>query len=305
MAKAKKEFNTKLYAVVVFVVVASLLATITTLTYKSKYTAFSPEKTAIAFTKSIVETGDGYNAYKNSLISKNEKYGDFIRKNYIYPVIYAESEYKIGDDTKSLIGLNDEKYMSDKSKNDDGTLSGKVIDTMYPYYEQLITELGGWDNSDEFFTKYFEKLCIVREEIFGDKYMTDEIMFTALESNVLTYGESLTGTEDEYDKNTGIQTSFKAIGKYQNKFGEDYAFSYSVKSTDEIKIENYKSSVDKAMLESYGVSVDDINSALTCTVEISANENAVAEQALTLVKIGSSWYVDNTDINTSALYKIG
>ena len=62
----KKEFNLKIYAAVVFFVIAGLLATITVATYKSRYNGFSPEKTATAFVQSIVETGDGYNAYKNT-----------------------------------------------------------------------------------------------------------------------------------------------------------------------------------------------------------------------------------------------
>ena len=88
----------------------------------------------------------------------------------------------------------------------------------------------GWDDYDTIFTKYFAKLVEVRKEVFGDDYITDEIMFTALEGNVATYGESLTGTEDEFDKNTGKQTSFKSIGAYQTAYGEDYKFTTAVKS---------------------------------------------------------------------------
>ena len=54
----KKEFNLKIYAAVVFFVIAGLLATITVATYKSRYNGFSPEKTATAFVQSIVETGE-------------------------------------------------------------------------------------------------------------------------------------------------------------------------------------------------------------------------------------------------------
>ena len=113
MAKVKKELNTKLYAVIVFFVVAALLAGITTVTFRTKYNGFNPEKVAVAYVESIVNRGDGYNAYKNSIISKNYKYGDYIREYYMYPVIYAESGYKPGDDISALKGYNDESFMSD------------------------------------------------------------------------------------------------------------------------------------------------------------------------------------------------
>ena len=43
---------------------------------------------------------------------------------------------------------------------------------------------------------YFAKYQQVRGQVFGDSYLDDEGMFTALEANVKTYGESLTGTEE-------------------------------------------------------------------------------------------------------------
>ena len=134
MAKQEKTFNTKLYALVVFLLVAAILAVSTVATFSSKYIAFKPEKVAQAYADTIVQTGDGYNANKYALVSKSEKYGDFIRKFYMYPVIYKDAGYKPGDDTKNLKGLNDDSYKSDKTKNDDGTLTGQVTAAMYPYY---------------------------------------------------------------------------------------------------------------------------------------------------------------------------
>ncbi len=306
MAKNSKEFNTKLYAVIVFFLIAAILATITVTTYKSKYTAFSPEKIATAFTETIVNRGDGYNAYKNALISKNYKYGDYIREYYMYPVIYAESNYKPGDSTDDLKGLNDESYMSDKTKNDTGALAGQVIDTMYPYYEQLLKELNGWDNYDVFFTKYFAKLVEVRKEIFGDKYMTDEIMFTALEANVATYGDKLTGTEDIVDENTGIKTSTKSTGVYEKAYGEDYKFTYEVENVRNINDLSYyydnKDSSIAPYLDKYKIGIKDITEAKTVTVAVKANGETVATQEVNVVKINSSWYVDNTTVDTSELY---
>ena len=303
----KKGFNLKIYAAITFFVIAGLLAAITVTTYTNRYNGFSPEKTAIAFVQSIVETGDGYNAYKNTIVSKNYKYGDFIREYYMYPVIYAECDYEIGADRDNLKGFNDDSFKGEKTLNDDGTLSGQVIDTMYDYYADLMKKYNGWDNYDGVFTDYFKKLCQVREEVFGDKYMTDEIMFTALESNVRTYGESLTGTEDEFDANTGIQTSVKTTGAYQKAFGEDYKFTYEVKETVDLSCSNAPWSViDKHadMLETYKTSTDDMSALNYVVVEIKANGKTIATQNVNVVKINSTWYVDNTTIDTSALYEI-
>lgn len=301
----KKEFNAKLYAVAVFFIVASLLATTAVVTYKSRYNGFSAEKTATVFVQSIVETGDGYNAYKNTVVSKNYKYGDFIRVNYMYPIIYSLSGYIPNDDIKKLKGYNDNSFKGEKTTTDDGTLSGEVIAKMYDYYVSLTEKYGSWDNYDEFFTEYFRELYRVRQEIFGDKYITDEIMFTALEANVASYGEHLTGTEDEYDTNTGIQTSVKTTGLYEKAFGENYKFVYetiNIKSMDDISY--YTESETSTLLEQYKISADEITEVKTVTIAVKVNGNTVATQELNVVKINSTWYVDNTSADTSALYKI-
>lgn len=297
----EKTFNLKIYGAIAFFAVAAALALMVIFTFKSKYTAFHPEEVARNYADTIVQTGDGYNAYKNALVSKSSKYGDFIRKYYMYPVIYRETNYKPGDKTDELKGFNDESYMSDKSKNDDGSLQGKVISQMYDYYVELAGE--GWDNYGEIFTKYFEKLVQVRKEVFGDDYMTDEIMFTALESNVKTYGETLTGTEDEFDKNTKKQISFKSIGEYEKVYGENYKFTSSVAGEKAIDLNTYKANINADKFTEYGVSADDISDVKCYTVEVkTADGKTVTSADITVAKIGSSWYVDSAATNTSPLY---
>ena len=73
MAKQEKTFNTKLYALVVFLLVAAILAVSTVATFSSKYIAFKPEKVAQAYADTIVQTGDGYNANKYALVSKKRE----------------------------------------------------------------------------------------------------------------------------------------------------------------------------------------------------------------------------------------
>ncbi len=302
MANKEKTFNFKAYAIIVFVSILAALVVITTLTFKAKYTGFHPEEVARTYVDTIVQSGDGYNAYKNALPSKNYKYGDYIREYYMYPVIYRDTDgYAIGGDLDGLVGYNDESTKGEKTLNDDGSLNGKLIDEMYPVYVSLIAK--GWDDYDKIYTEYFKALVEKREALFGDKYMSDEVMFTALEANVATYGNSLTGTEDVYDENSGIQLSEKSKGAYQTAFGEDYKFTTTVKSENNITLDDAKSKIDAKALETYKVSLDDITEAKNFTVEVKTEDgNTVAKTDLTVVKIKDFWYVDNTTVDTSWLY---
>lgn len=303
MKKKEKGFNLKLYATAAFFAVLAALVLITVFTFKAKYTAYHPEEVARNYVDTIAQTGDGYNAYKNALISKSQKYGDFIRAYYMNPVIYRDTAYKPGDDIKKCgyKGYNEESYMGEKSKNDDGSLQGQVIDTMYDYYVELAAN--GWDDYDTIFTSYFAKLTEVRKAVFGDDYMTDEIMFTVLEGNVMKYGQSLTGTEDEFDKNTGNQTSFKSIGAYQTAYGEDYKFTTAVKAEKEMDLAAYKAALSAETLATYGVQAENIGAVKCYTVTVSTEDGkAVAEADVVVAQIKNSWYVDNTATDTSSLY---
>lgn len=301
MAKKEKTFPVKLYALLAFFAVAALLAVIVTVTFQTKYTGYHPEEVARVYVDAVVQTGDGYNAYKNALPSVNNKYGDFIREQYMYPVIYREAGYKPGDKTDELTGFNDASYMGEKSKTDDGSLQGQVMDTMYTYYVELVGN--GWDDYDTIFKNYFAKLVEVRKEVFGDDYMTDEIMFAALEGNVKTYGKSLTGTEDVFDENSGEQLEFKSIGAYQTAYGEEYKFTTVVLSENEIALDAYKAGLDTDQLAVYGISADEITAVKSYTVGVQTEDGATVTQAtVVVIKIGSTWYVDNTVTDTAPLY---
>ena len=302
MANKEKSFNFKAYAIIVFVAILTALLVITTLTFKAKYTGFHPEEVARTYVDTIVQAGDGYNAYKNALPSKNYKYGDYIRVYYMYPVIYRDTEgYTVGGDLDGLKGYNDDSFKGDKTLNDDGSLNGKLIDEMYPVYVSLVAN--GWDDYDKIYTEYFKVLVEKREALFGDKYMSDEVMFTSLEANVATYADSLTGTEDVYDENSGIQLSEKSTGAYQTAYGEDYKFTTTVKAENEVSLEDAKSKIDAKALETYKVTPDDITDAKNFTIEVKTEDGeTVAESNVTVVKIKDFWYVDNTTVDTSELY---
>lgn len=291
MSNKEKQFNIKLYGILAFVSVAVILVITCTFTFKAKYIAFHPEELAKAYVDTIVQTGDGYNAYKNTLVSKSMKYGDFIRENYINPVVTKD-----GNDYSS------DEYKSEKTLNDDGTLTGQLTEGMYAVYEALVGRYG-WDDYDSIFTEYIKTLTAMREEIFGDKFFNDEVFFTAFEANVSAFGKALTGTDETFDENTGVKLSEKTVGEYQKLYGEDYKIVCKAGKAEAGYTDGWLMNADAEALEAYGVEADKISEVATVTVEVSLDGGKKLTQCeVTLVKIGMSWYVDNLSTNTSALY---
>lgn len=318
--KEKKGFNAALYAVVAGVVVAVVLVLITIFAFTTRYTGFSADKVAQAYVDTIVQTGDGYNAYKNTLVSKNQKFGKFVTNAYMLPYINEDAEKAsfVGTGTDEEIKKTDEVY-----------------DTMYDYYVELVQKYG-LDNIDAVFNDYFAKLSEVRKAVYGDEYMDTDFMFSVFESNVSNYGKSLTGTEEELgaDGKTVVQEA--STGKYQEMFGKDYKFTATVKESAELNdadkdayIAQYKERIapiaasGEAKADSFALKDEekstpksdmigafekldcsnDINSVAKCTVDVTlADGKSVATQEVFVVKIGNTWYVDNTNIDTSALY---
>ncbi len=293
MSNKEKGFNFKLYAIASFVAVAVILVVVCTATFSAKYMAFHPERLAEFYVDTIVQTGDGYNAYKNTLVSKEMKYGDFIRRNYIDLFI-----------TKDGNDYSDESFKGEKTLNDDGTLSGKLIERMYPVYKKLI-DTYGWDDYNSIFMVYIKSLIAERREIFGDEFFNDEVFFTAFEANVFAYGKALTGTEEIYDENSGVKLSDKTTGLYTEKFGEDYRIVCKAVSTEEGYPSTCKGTDYSGIYETYGVSDSEFEEVKTVCVEVSLDGGeALAECEVALVKIGMSWYVDNLNTNTRELFMI-
>lgn len=304
----KKGFNYKLYAIIAFVVVAAILAVTTSYAFQQKYIAFDPEKTALNYADTIIQRGDGYNAYAYTISAKSEKYGDFIRIYYMYPLIYPD--YEVGMDSKEFKkiqkekkGYNNEKYQSEATLNDDGTLAGKLADTMYPYYVELIKTYG-WDDYDSIYKNYFSRLVQERKAIFGDDFLNDEVMFTAFESNVSTYGNAVTGTEEVIGEDGKTIIQEKSVGLYQEAYGEDYKITSSVVSASPVEdLASYKSALDPAVLETYGITADDISDAQKVTVQGALEDGTVITSLdVYVVKIGNTWYVDNTTTVTNTFY---
>lgn len=315
--KEKKGFRAGAYAVIAGVAVAAVLVLITIFAFTTRYTAFSPEKVAQAYVDTIVQTGDGYNAYKNALVSKNAKFGDFIRNAYMKPYINDD-----GVEQAAFVGTG---------SDEEAAALDRVYGAMYDYYVELLNTYG-LDDYDAVFSNYFAKLSEVRREVYGDEYMDTDYMFGAFESNVLTYGQSLTGTEEVIAEDGKTVIQEKTIGKYQEMFGEDYKFTTTVKECTELSAEELEAYIaeysarikpvaesGEAKADSFNLVDDakssmisafaeldcseDITSAAKCTVDVTLEDGTVvATQELYVVEIGNSWYVDNTNIDTSGLY---
>ena len=97
MTKSKKGFNTGLYGVIAGVLVAAILVGMTVFAFTTRYNAFSPEKVAQSYADTVVQTGDGYNALKVSLVSKNQKFGNFVINAYMAPYVNDNKGKKKGE----------------------------------------------------------------------------------------------------------------------------------------------------------------------------------------------------------------
>lgn len=328
--KEKKGFSAGAYAGIAGVIVAALLAVLTIFAFTTRYTAFSPEKTAQYFADVVVQNGDGYNSYKNTLVSKNQKFGDFVINAYMTPYVNKDAE------KNEVIGTG---------SNEEAELLNKVYDTMYDYYVELVAGKG-MDDYDAVFSQYFARLKQVRAEVLGDEYMDTEFMFSVFESNVDRYSRSLTGTDVEYEADGKTIKTEATVGEYQEVFGENYKLTTTVEGctpVDDVEgyVAEYKQRIAllldgaEAKADAFGLEnttkekkilfikkteevktrdnfinayqkldcADAIDDVALCDVVVSAGEGSeVARVNVYVVKIGNSWYVDNTNVDTSALF---
>lgn len=325
MAKAKKEFKAGLYGLAAAIITAVILIGLTVYAFTSGYDAFSPEKTAQNYADTIVQTGDGYNALKISLVSKEQKFGSFVTNAYMSPYINDNSGKKKGEkkiEQNELIGTG---------SDEEAQLLDTVYSTMYDYYEELMKTVG-LQNYDEFYSLYFAKLKEVRVAVLQDDYMDTDFMFSVFESNVQTYANKLTGTQEKLaaDEKTVIQKA--STGIYQELYGKDYKLTTTVTDTKELsadEVEAYltgyknrvvpiaqknealadslddeKSSALKAAFDNLNVT-DKIEAVDECTVEVTnQNGDVVASTKVYVVRIGNSWYVDNSNTDTEPLYLV-
>lgn len=316
MTESKKGFKAGLYGVIAGVLVAAILVGLTVFAFTTRYNAFSPEKVAQSYADTIVQSGDGYNALKVSLVSKNQKFGNFVINAYMAPYV---------NDDKSV---KQNKAIGTGSKEETKLLD-TIYNTMYDYFDNLAKTVG-LQNYDAFYSDYFEKLKEVRVEVLKDDYMDTDFMFSVFESNVQTYADQITGTEEKLaaDEKTVLQEA--STGIYQELYGKDYKLTTTVTDTkelssDEVKTyaDGYKSRISEiidngkkkaeslsddkkeAMIEAYeNLDVSDsIEAVDECGIEVTTQDGeVVATSTIYVVKIGNSWYVDNSNSNTAPFY---
>lgn len=144
------------------------------------------------------------------------------------------------------------------------------------------------------------------KQIFGDDYMSDEVMFTALEANVKVYENSLTGTEEELAPDVKTVIQEKTIGLYQTLYGEDYKITTAVVDNKAVEdVDTYKTVLDSAKLETYGITADDISAVQQVEVQCALEDGTViTNQTVYVVKIGHTWYVDDLTKDTTGIYAV-
>lgn len=293
--KEKKGFRAGVYAVFAGIIVAVILVGLTIFAFTSRYTAFAPEKVAQVYTDTIVQSGDGYNAYKYTLVSKNQKFGDFIINAYMNNYVNEDAEQS------EIIGTG---------KAEEIEKLDAIYSTMYDYYVELVNTVG-FDDYDTLYNSYFTKLKEVRHEVIGDDFMNTEFMFGVFEANVAQYGESLTGTEEELASDGKTVVKQATVGKYQELYGDDYKLTTTVENVTAVSdvdayVEAYTARVVKDIKGDAFKPLDcsnDISDVVEADVVVKTQDGTtVVEQKVYVVKIGNSWYVDNTNTNTSALY---
>ncbi len=310
----KSGFKPGVYAGFAILFVAAFLVIATVFAVKTHYTGFDSEKTAKTYVDTIVQNADGYNAYKQTLVSKNQKYGNFVINAYMKPYVND------GEDVEQREFADTEEEAS---------VMDPLYDTMYEYYKELVKTYG-WDDYDSIFSNYFAKLAEQRKALYGDDYMDTEFMFGVFEANVAAYGKEVAGADEKYgdDGKTVVQEAI--MGTYQTMYGEDYTFTATVTATEDIDdVEGYKAEykarvaeiagsgeakADACGLDEEGKDAmveafanldcgDDISAVQKCTVEVTLADGTVLTSVeVYVVQIGKSWYVDNTNVDTSSLY---
>lgn len=296
LTKDTKKFDIT-YAVVVTIAFAVIMLTIISTYYIKNYVMFSPEKVAQQYVQSEV-SGDGYDALKYTILSKNDKLGEFMKDNYM----------GIDEDKKE-----EAPALTPEEEGEKLTL---ILDTMYPTFVNL-AETYGFDDYDTVFSKYFAEYRVQHNAIYGHDIITTDDMFTAIEGNLKTYmennrlqRETLYGKGEEYA--TRYLGAKKAVlGKDDEKYSAGYLIQTNaevIKDLTDDEVKAYVASLSdsaKARYAAFGVdtatikevSVVKVTNSITGVGDKTAISDLNASFAskpteLTLIKIDSQWYVD-------------
>lgn len=223
----------------------------------------SSEKRALKFAETIVLEADPYGSLKFTEICADAKLDDYIRENYIYPKIYLN--YEPGNDISALDGINSEEFKGKKTLEDDGTLAKEVISGMFPPYESILYVNGGMTNPETFFPEYIETLGFLRRAKFLDKYLTEKIIWDALNENAVSYKKKVLGDGEEKSA-------------YAKAYPSGYKFSFEIEKKE--KGENK----------------------VTYHINLLNKDEVVAKGKIVMVKHGLKYYVSNASSNVGEFY---
>lgn len=224
----------------------------------------SSEKRAIKFAETIVFDANPYGSLKFTEICADSDLDDYINENYIYPKIYTN--YEAGMKISKLEGRNNEDFKGKSTLEDDGTLAKEVISGMFAPYESILYLNGGMTNPETFFPEYIETLSFLRKAKFLDKYLSDKIIWDALNENAAAYKKKVLGDGGEKSA-------------YERAYPSGYKFTFEIKSKE--KKDNR----------------------VTYFVNLLNKGEVIAEGKIVMVKHGLKYYVSNMSTDVSEFYK--
>lgn len=297
--KVSKKFEKTymLFAIIAVIVVFVLVI----MAYFSKtYVMFSPEKVAVQYSQNTAKL-DGYDALKYTVMIKDQKLGDFMTKNYMSQYV---KEYAKGE-------------APEVTAEEEGAKLSQILGEMYPVFFDLMKNYG-YQKYDYVFAFYFNEYCYQHIKVYGNDYITTDDMFAAFEGNVASYANDYAiHCETVYGKGADFADKYLGLGKSELADDDIYSPGYTISidakvikeySEDEVKgYVNSFSDEQKASYSKFGIDLNGINGVAeietTKTLSGEGDSAAIAEkneewkehpETLTLVKIGSMWYVDIT-----------
>lgn len=301
-AKESKKFNLA-YAVIACAAFVLIALAIISSYYAKTFVMFSPEKVALQYVKNTMGA-DGYDALKYTILSKDDKMGNYLRENYMK--VYVEK--------------NKDAEAPKLTAEESGEKLTEILDKMYPSFV-VLTNTYGFEKYDDLFSKYFALYATEHKAIYGHDIITYDDMFAAIEGNLATYiSENAYRCELAYGK--GEEYASKYLGKDKTITSEEeeenpYSAGYSIlteaaveKEYTDDEVNSYIGSLSDSAKKSYSdfkIDVNDISAVtvikVTCSYTGEGNTELINltnaglasnPTELTLVKIGSQWYVDIT-----------
>lgn len=242
----------KSYMVVVIVLIAAFLATVSGGYFASKYIMFYPERVAEQYCETAVVGEDDFNSLKYTTLIQNLYLGDYFRDNYIKPVLPE------GEST------------TERTPEELGALMDEVDEVMNAYYADIISS-NTEKTLDTVLTLYVAKYVETYEQVFGEPALSavEDDLVTCFEASVAAYSAE-NGVDAE-------ETSAEVTREYSDEEVAAYRDSLSSEA--------------RATYERFGLSPDAVEDVCEVTYSYTADGEAF-DYTCTLVKIGMQWYVD-------------